>query len=486
MASRKLPRKFGRVINVNTEEQLQLVEPAKRVRLGVAKFRRLKRSQDIIEAVGWATVVFVIASFIIDGGLNYIVDLPSALGAFSRLTALVATNLLLIHILLVSRVPWLDRLYGHDRTTIAHKRLGKPILYLLIAHFLSSLIQYSIFDGINVFDELISMVTNNSDLLLSLIALIAMITVVITSIKIARAKLSYEAWYLVHLLSYVAVLAAIPHQFSTGSDIAGKPLQSAFWISLYVFVGANLVWHRFLKPVVNMLKHRFTVTRVQSESSDTASIYIGGKNLTDLTAQAGQFYLLRIMNAKQWWRPHPFSLSAAPNENFVRFTIGDRGDDTALMHNLKVGTKVMLEGPYGVFTEDRRTKEKVTLICAGIGVTPIRALAESMVAKPGDITIIYRNRVNQDAALLTELEAIADIRGHQFRVLDGPRGTPTSWLPAGNEIMPDFKRLELLAPDIKDSDVFICGPIAWSRQVEKSLLQLDVPKHQIHAEEFAW
>jgi ferredoxin-NADP reductase len=109
-----------------------------------------------------------------------------------------------------------------------------------------------------------------------------------------------------------------------------------------------------------------------------------------------------------------------------------------------------------------------------------------MVAKPGDITIIYRNRVNQDAALLTELEAIADIRGHQLRVLDGPRGTPTSWLPAGNEIMPDFKRLELLAPDIKDSDVFICGPIAWSRQVEKSLLQLDVPKRQIHAEEFAW
>ena len=486
MAIRKLPRNLGRVINVNTEEQLQLVEPAKRVRLGVAKFRRLKRSQDIVEGVGWATVVFVIASFIIDGGLNYIIDLPSALGAFSRLTALVATNLLLIHILLVSRVPWLDRLYGHDRTTIAHKRLGKPILYLVIAHFLASLIQYSIFDGMNVFDELIAMVTNNSDLLLSLIALIAMITVVITSIKIARAKLSYEAWYLVHLLSYVAVLAAIPHQFSTGSDIAGKPLQSAFWISLYVFVGANLVWYRFLKPLVNMLKHRFTVTRVQTESSDTASIYIGGKNLTDLTAKAGQFYLLRILNAKQWWRPHPFSLSAAPNKDFVRFTIGDRGDDTALMQNLKVGTKVMLEGPYGVFTEDRRTKEKVTLICAGIGVPPIRALAESMVAKPGDITIIYRTRTNEDAALLTELAAIADIRGHELRVLDGPRGTPTSWLPAGHEIMPDFKRLELLAPDVKDSDVFICGPIAWSRQVEKSLHQIGVPKHQIHAEEFAW
>jgi len=485
VAIRKLSRNFGRVINVNTEN-LQLVEPAKRVRLGVGKFRRLKRSQDLVEAFAWGTVVFVVATFFFDGGLNGVTDFVTGLGAFSRLTALVATDLLLIHILLVSRVPWLERLYGHDRTTIAHKKLGKPILYLVIAHFLASLIQYSIFDGLNVIDELFSMVANNSDLLLSLIALIAMITVVVTSIKIARAKLSYEAWYLVHLLSYVAVLAAIPHQFSTGSDITGKPIQTVFWISLYVFVGANLLWFRFLKPVVTMLKHRFTVTRVQSESSDTASIYIGGKNLADLTAKAGQFYLLRILNAKQWWRPHPFSLSAAPNQDYVRFTVGDRGDDTALMQNLKVGTKVMLEGPYGVFTEDRRTKEKVTLICAGIGVPPIRALAESMVAKPGDLTIIYRTRTNDDAALLGELVAIADLRGHELRVLEGPRANPTSWLPAGHGNIHDFKRLELLAPDVKDSDVFICGPIAWTRNVEKSLRQVGVAERQIHAEEFAW
>ena len=476
---------FGRVVFVD-DNQLRLVKPAPRVRLGVAKFRRLKRSQDLIEALAWGTVVFVIATFIFDGGLNYITDLPSALGAFSRLTALIATDLLLIHILLVARVPWLDRLYGHDRTTTAHKKLGKPILYLLIAHFLASLVQYSILDEKNIFDELISLALSNSDLLLSMIALAAMITVVITSIKIARAKLSYEAWYLVHLLSYVAVLAAIPHQFSMGSDISGKPLQSAYWIALYVFVGANLLWFRFLKPVVNMLRHSFKVTRLQTESSDTASVYVSGKNLAELTAKAGQFYLLRVLNLKQWWRPHPFSLSAAPNDEHLRFTIGDRGDDTALMQNLKVGTRVMLEGPYGVFTEDRRTKEKVTLICAGIGVPPIRALAESMVAKPGDITILYRVRASDDAALLAELEQIAAIRGHELHVLAGTRATPKSWLPCGQGNLPDFQRLELLAPNVKDSDVFICGPIAWARNVEKSLRQLGLQERQIHSEEFAW
>jgi predicted ferric reductase len=470
---------------MNTET-IRLVKPAERIRLGIGKFMRLKRSQDFVEAIAFATVIFVTATFLLDGGLANITDVASGLGSLSRLTALVATDLLLIQMILVARVPWLDRLYGHDRTTIAHKKLGKPILYIIIVHFLASLTQYALLDGKNVIAEAISMATSNKDLLLSFVSLAAMILVVVTSIKIARAKMTYEAWYLVHLISYIAVIAAVPHEFSTGSDIAGKPLQSAFWIGLYVFVAGNLAWFRFLQPIVKMFQHSFKVIKVKGESSDTTSIYIGGKNMHRLTAKAGQFYLLRIMTPTQWWRPHPFSLSAAPNEDYVRFTVGDRGDDTSLMQNLKVGTKVMLEGPYGVFTEERRTKEKVTLIAAGIGVPPIRALAESMVGKPGDITIVYRTRDNDDAALLHELDELSAIRGHELRVLEGPRANPKSWLPAGHGNIPDFQRLRLIAPQVTDSDVFICGPVAWTRSVEKSLHQLGIPAKQIHAEEFAW
>ena len=466
--------------------QTAFAQPNQRVRLGNKKYLELKRGQDLIEGLAWFSVIAVTAMFLIDGGLKSLSDPSSILSAVDRLTALVATDLLLIQTLLVARVPWLDRLYGHDRTTIAHKKLGKPVLYIVIAHFLASLTQYSILESKNLVDELFSMAASSMDLFWSMVAFAAMLVVVVTSIKIARAKLSYEAWYLVHLIAYVSLIAAVPHIFSTGSDVAGKPVQTAYWIALYAFVAGNVLWFRFARPIVNMFKHSFRVIRVQSESSDTASIYIGGKNMHNLTAKAGQFYLLRVITPKQWWRPHPFSLSAAPNEDYVRFTVGDRGDDTALLQNLKVGTKVMLEGPYGVFTEERRTKEKVTLIAAGIGVPPIRALAESMVGKPGDITIIYRTRDNEDAALLNELSQIADVRGHELRVLEGPRANPKSWLPAGHGNIADFQRVKLIAPEIEESDVFICGPVAWTRSVEKSLHQLGLDAKQIHAEEFAW
>jgi predicted ferric reductase len=418
--------------------------------------------------------------------MKQVTDLTTGLGALSRLTALVGTDLLLIHMLLVARVPWIDRLYGLDKSTEAHKKLGKPILYLIVAHFLASLFNYAMLDQKAIFAELTNLVFNVPDMLTATIALILMIAVVVSSIQIARKRLSYEAWWLIHLLSYASVFLAIPHQISTGSDIAGKPIAMFYWISLYLFVAGNIVWYRFLEPIVLSLRLGLKVETTVRESSDATSVYITGKNLEKLGYEAGQFFIVRVLTKGQWWRAHPFSVSAAPNSRFVRFTIGNRGDDTALLQTIKPGTRIVLEGPYGVFTEARRSREKVTLICAGIGAPPIRSLAESMAARPGDINIIYRTRQTDDAALVDELTDLSQRRGFKLTLLEGGRGGANSWMPAHPENIPDHARISVIAPWISESDVFICGPAAWTRSVKKSLLRAGTPEHQIHAEEFAW
>lgn len=465
---------------------LLLTQPKPRVRLGIKKWVELKRGQDFIEFLGWASVVAVAAMFLIDGGLKGISDLQSILSAVDRLTALVATNLLLIDILLVSRVPWLDHYYGHDKVTIAHKKLGKPILYLVLAHFIASVWQYSIGEGKNVIDEFFSMISNVGDLLTATFALVLMILVVVTSLNFARRAVTYEAWYLIHVFAYAAVLFAIPHQFSTGTDIAGHPIAQIYWITLYLFVLANIVFYRVATPIARALRSNLRVANVVRESSDTTSIYLTGRNVANFGGEAGQFYLLRPLTATQWWRPHPFSISAAPNDKFVRFTIGDRGDDTGLLQHIKPGTSVLLEGPYGVFTEDRRTRENVVLIASGIGIPPIRALAESMAARPGDVTIIYRVRNEQDASLLEEIREIARRRGFRLHVLAGKRAMGTSWMNADEFGRSDSERLAQMAPNIANSDVYVCGPVAWTHSVERSLKSAGTPANQIHTEEYAW
>lgn len=465
--------------------QVTFAQPNQRVRLGTKKFLELKRGQDFIEGLAWFSVIAVTAMFLIDGGLKTLSEPVAILGAVDRLTALLATNLLLIDILLIARIPWIDHYYGHDRATAAHKKLGKPILYLVLAHFASSVIQYAMVENVDVIAEFISLLSIG-DLLLATGALVLMILVVVTSLNFARKAVTYEAWYLVHIFAYGAVLLAIPHQFSTGSDIAGKPIALTYWISFYLFVLVNVVWYRILRPVVRGLRHSLQVSNVIRESSDAVSIYLSGKNVEKLGGAAGQFYLVRILTARDWWRPHPFSISAAPNNKFVRFTVADRGDDTKLMQALKPGTPIMLEGPYGVFTEERRTREKVVLVAAGIGIPPIRALAEEMAARPHDVTMIYRLRNQEDAALLAETRALAAQRGFKLIELEGRRGIGTSWMNADFSGRTDLERLKSLVPDIAESDVYVCGPTAWARAVEKTMKDAGVAERQIHAEEFAW
>ena len=466
---------------------LRLVEPNPRPRLDGKNWRNLRRNQDIIEGIGWLSILWVVFSFLIDGGANQVKDLQTVLSAIERLSALVATDLLLIQTLLISRVPWLDKLYGHDRATQTHKKLGKPILYLVLAHFVAVVWSFAILDGNNVINEYLLMLNTIQDLLIASIALVLMVLVVITSIKISRKKLSYEAWYLVHLFGYGSVMLAIPHQITTGTDIAGKPLAEAFWIAGYVFVAMNILWFRLLSPIVFSGSKGIKVSKVSRESSDSVSITVSGKKLKSFGALSGQFFIVRVITATQWWRAHPFSISAAPTDSEIRFTIGNRGDDTALMQNIKPGTRVILEGPYGVFTEERRSKADVVLVAAGIGAPPIRALAENIAAKPGEVSIIYRVRDKEDAALVSELQEIAKRRGFYFHLLDGNRRGVDSWLPKGkHDAFHEDQALLAMVPKVKNSDVYVCGPVAFTRSVEKSLERVGVPAQQIHAEEFAW
>jgi len=265
----------------------RFAQPNTRVRLGQRKIVRVMRGQDLVETFAWASIVAVVAMFLIDGGAKDVLtatDLKSTATAASaslgRLTALVGTDLLLIHMLLIARVPWIDRLYGLDRATEAHKKLGKPILYLILAHFAASVVNYALLDQKSLLAEVANLVLNVPDMLTATVALVLMVAVVISSIQIARRRLSYEAWWIIHLLSYASVFLAIPHQISTGTDIAGKPIALFYWISLYLFVAGNIVWYRFLEPIVVSLRLGLRVETTVRESSDSTSIYITGKTWT--------------------------------------------------------------------------------------------------------------------------------------------------------------------------------------------------------------
>jgi ferredoxin-NADP reductase len=237
-----------------------------------------------------------------------------------------------------------------------------------------------------------------------------------------------------------------------------------------------LVAFRFGAPVVNALRFRLRVAEVVPEGPGVVSVHIVGRRLDRLHAEAGQFFLWRFVTRGRWLMAHPFSLSAAPSGDSLRITVKALGDHTGRMSELKPGTRVLAEGPFGVFTNRARHREKVVLIAGGIGITPVRALLEEM---GGDIVVLYRVVSASDIVFFDELETLVRERGIRLEYVIGDHATED-----GRSLLsPDH--LRELVPDIQERDVYVCGPPAMTNAIERNLRDARVPSHHVKVERFA-
>ncbi len=428
-----------------------------------------------------ANGAIIVAMWVRHGGLDGLAAPGAAFTAIGQLTGLFAAYLSLVQLVLMSRSPWLDQVFGLDRLAWAHRWLGFATVWLIVAHGILTILGYSIGDHASFLGETWMILTTFDWVALSVLGFAVFLAVGISSVRAARSRLSYEAWFLLHLLAYAAIALGFLHQLSVGADFMHDPLASAYWIALYVATAVLVAAFRLGQPIWLNLRHRLRVADVVNEGNGVASIYITGEHLDKLPTRAGQWFVWRFMAGPRWWSGHPFSLSAAPNGRWLRITVKALGDDTRSMQRLRPGTRVWAEGPYGILTGARRTRRKVTLIAGGIGIAPLRALLEALSARPGELTLLYRARQAKHRVLRQEIEALAATRGARVEYLVGRRGSAA--MPE-DPLAPD--NLWRIVPDICEQDVYICGPGPMMDRVEQTLHQLRVPRSQVHVERFEY
>ncbi len=400
-------------------------------------------------------------------------DLWTSIG---RLTGLLSAYLALIQVLLLARLPWLERALGFDRLTVWHRLNGKLCLCLVLAHVVFITVGYASMDQVVVPTEISRLVLDYPGMIAATIGTVVMIGTVVTSLVIVRRHFRYEAWYAVHLLVYLGIALAWFHQIPTGNELTANPAAATYWTSLYVATAAVLVWFRILMPVGQALRYRMRVESVVVESPGVVSLRITGRGLERLRVRPGQFFLWRFLSRGRWWECHPFSLSEASGQRSLRITVKASGDFTGRVGEIVPGTRVLAEGPFGVFTDVARRCERVLFIAGGIGITPIRAMAEAM---PGDLTLIYRAISATDLVFREELERLAQERGFTLHFVLGDHARPEF----RDLLSPDH--LRQLVPDIVDRDVYLCGPPPMMRAVDRDLRRANVPRKHIHSERFA-
>jgi predicted ferric reductase len=400
------------------------------------------------------------------------------LTSIARITGLLGAYLALVQVILLARLPAIERAVGLDRLTVWHRWNGHACLYLIVGHVFFSIWGYSQMDRISVGSEISTMIWGGvyPGMIIATIGTALFVLVVVTSIVIVRRRLDYRAWYAVHFTAYAAIALGWFHQIPTGNELVLDATAADYWRSLYAATLALLLWFRLVLPAVNATRFRLRVAEVVSEGPGVVSLHITGRRLERLHARAGQFFLWRFLGRRGWWEAHPFSLSAAPSSGSLRITVKGLGDFTSRLREVAPGTRVIAEGPFGVFTTVRRRRQKALLIAGGIGITPVRALAEEMA---GDLVVVYRVIHEHDAVLRDELESLAAKRGFALELVVGDHATDE-----GRVLLTPPHLLELV-PDAVEREVYVCGPPAMASALEQSVRAVGVPRRYLHVEKFA-
>ncbi|WP_433303654.1 ferredoxin reductase family protein [Actinoplanes sp. CA-030573] len=431
------------------------------------------------------SMLIVTALWVHHGGVQQVAAGGSgAATAIGRLTGLWASDLLLLQVLLMARIPLAERAFGQDRLSRWHRWTGFTSFWLMMAHVVLITVGYTGTDSPHVLGELWDLIRTYPGMLLATAGTLALVMVVVTSVRAARRKLRYESWHLLHLYAYAGVGLALPHQLWTGADFIGSAASTAYWWTLYAVAAGAVVAYRIGLPVWRNARHRLVVSRVVAEGPGLTSVYLTGRRLDRLPVRAGQFFQWRFLDGPGWTRGHPYSLSATPHGHELRITVKDLGDGSSRAGTLRPGTRALIEGPYGKLTGETYRGGPVTMLACGIGVTPLLALLGELRYAPGQATLIYRARSEAEVAFRDELEWFAEHRGVRVIFLFGPRADKPSWLPAPYAGHPDA--LRRMVPGIAASHVYLCGPEAWTGAARAAALDAGVRPAHLHTELFAW
>lgn len=397
--------------------------------------------------------------------------------AIGQLTGLWAGLLAWAGIIASARPMLLERRFGLDGLLRTHRWIGMSTVFLVIAHVAAIAIAGRV-DDLNPVASVMSGLKSwlaEPWMVSAAVAAAIFLAIGLTSWRRLRKRFSYETWYFLHLTGYLALLLAVGHQFTAGTDISTDPFMLAWWTILTVGAAVTVVFARVRNIERTLRLGQARVTRVAHLSDDLVAITVDGRKLHGTRATAGHFYRLRVLSRELWWQQHPISLSAAPTRDGLRFTIKALGDGSSEMQNLSVGTRVLLSGPYGRFTAERAHGRPVVLIGGGVGLTPLRAILED--CRPSQSPVVLaRAGSAEDVAHRDELRRLTEERGGRYLEVLGPS--------VGLATDPFGPALAGAVPDLSDRDAFVCGSNRLTAAAVRGLRQGGVSSGHIHTEPF--
>lgn len=251
------------------------------------------------------------------------------------------------------------------------------------------------------------------------------------------------------------------------------------------------------------LKHSwqpYQVTKIIKESSVIKSFYLQAPADQKPQFLPGQFLTLKaIIDGQEQIRN--YTVSSATSDDFLRISVKhERGDDdksegifSSFLHRqIAVGDILQTKAPQGIFTFDTSEKHPAVLISAGIGITPMIAMARYALNEGirtrsmRSITLVCCARNASQRAFFNELNTLSESSSGFIRVF-WALTQPEDYL----QLNIDYhfygrlskQLLQTILPN-QECDVYLCGPNSFMQNQYDSLCELKVSDAHIYTEAF--
>jgi predicted ferric reductase len=230
---------------------------------------------------------------------------PGGLATFAgNLAGMVGTYLPLMMVLLVSRIPVIERVIGQDGLLRWHRRLAPWPISLLIAHALLITVGYAQAARTGPWHEAGTLLASYPDILTATIGLALICLAGAISVRAIRRRVRREVWWTIHLWMYLALAISFAHVIVLGPSFVGHPLTQVTWSVAWAGTAGLVLAYRVGLPVVRSFRHRLRVAEVRPEGPGVVSVLCRGERLDRLPVSGGQFLFWRFLTRKMWWQAH--------------------------------------------------------------------------------------------------------------------------------------------------------------------------------------
>ncbi|MGR8952725.1 MAG: FAD-binding oxidoreductase, partial [Gammaproteobacteria bacterium] len=153
---------------------------------------------------------------------------------------------------------------------------------------------------------------------------------------------------------------------------------------------------------------------------------------------------------------------------------------------VKLGDVLTVKGPMGRFTCFDYPSRKMLFIGAGSGITPILSMARWIgdTASDVDVRLLASFKSPQDIIFRKEFEMLS-ARANGFKVAltitSGWHGTDF-WTGFTGRV--NAHMLNMVAPDLHERDIFLCGPEPFAQSISEILRDMGYDMSRYHTESY--